>query len=398
MDIVFLILATLLVWVMTPGIAVFYGGFVPERDIKRILFDSFLMFGVAGLLWIMIGYSMSFDGDHFGVIGNLHHWFLAGTSLTAKFGVTKLPTAVYVLFQMMFAVLTPALFLGSIASRTKIKFVIAFVILWSLLIYYPLVHMVWSSSGFLAKLGVLDFAGGTVIHIDAGVTALVLSNLLRSPYQPEGQVKGNSFWILIGTALLWIGWYGFNAGSALSLNSQAIEAFFTTTVAPCSAMLTWIALEQLDKGRVTLSGICTGTICGLVGVTPGAGYVTLPAALAIGVISALGSYYFMNNLKYKLHINDYLDIFGSHGVSGIIGSLATGLFATKAINPSVVTNGLFYGGGWKLLSLQALGVVLTFVMVLVLNSLIVLGLRKVFRGQVFHHDVIKDSELSPLYE
>jgi len=383
MSIVFMILATLLVWVMTPGIAVFYGGFVPKKDISRILFDSFLMFGLAGLMWILIGYSASFEGDHLGIIGNLNHLFLSGVSLTALFGQTKLPTAIVILFQMMFAILTPALFIGAIANRTRIKFVIGFIILWSLLVYYPLVHMVWSSNGFLAKMGVLDFAGGTVIHIDAGITALVLSNFLLKPYKPAGQVRGNSFWILFGTSLLWIGWYGFNAGSALALNAQAIQAFLTTTVAPLSAMLTWITLENTYKGKITLSGICTGTVCGLVGETPGAGYVTIASSFIIGIISALGSYYFMNDLKYKLHINDYLDIFGSHGVSGIIGSLATGLFATKTVNPSVINGGLLVGGGFRLLFVQILGVLFTIFFVVTLNCLIVTGLKRFMKDDVY---------------
>lgn len=378
-----MVLATLLVWIMTPGIAVFYGGFVPKSNITRILFDSFLMFGIAGLMWILVGYSAAFEGNHFGIIGNFNHLFLSGINMTAMFGTTKLPTEVVVLFQMMFAILTPALFIGAIANRTRIKFVIGFIILWSLLIYYPLVHMVWSSDGFLARMGVMDFAGGTVIHIDAGITALVLSNFLLKPYKPTEHPNGNSFWILMGTALLWIGWYGFNAGSALSLNAQAIQAFMTTTVAPLSAMLTWIALENTYKKEITLSGICTGTICGLVGVTPAAGYVTITAALIIGVVSSIGSFYFMNSLKYKLHINDYLDIFGSHGVSGIIGSLTTGLFATKAVNPNVINNGLLVGGGFRLLLVQTLGVLFTIVFVVILNCLIVSGLKRFFKDDIY---------------
>lgn len=388
-----MILATLLVWVMTPGIAVFYGGFVPQNNITRILFDSFLMFGIAGLMWVLVGYSASFEGNHFGIIGNFNHLFLSGVNMTALFGTTKLPTSIVVLFQMMFAILTPALFIGAIANRTRIKFVIGFIVLWSLLIYYPLVHMVWSSNGFLAQMGVLDFAGGTVIHIDAGITALVLSNFLLKPYKPAKQPSGNSFWILMGTGLLWIGWYGFNAGSAMALNTQAIQAFLTTTVAPLSAMLTWIALENTYKKKITLSGICTGTICGLVGVTPAAGYVTLTSAFIIGIISAMGSFYFMNNLKYKFHLNDYLDIFGSHGVSGIIGSLATGLFATKTVNPNVINNGLLTGGGIKLLLIQIIGVLFTVIVVITLNCLIVSGLKKLMKDDVYSPEI---GELDPI--
>ncbi|WP_195701543.1 ammonium transporter [Companilactobacillus futsaii] len=382
MNLVFMILSIMLVWIMVPGIAVFYSGFVPHRDVTRILFDSFLMFGLAGLLWIIIGFSASFEGDNLGLIGNFNHLFLKGIDLSSTFGQTGLPTSVYLLFQMMFAILTPALFLGAMASRVKIRFVILFVILWSLLIYYPLAHIVWSNSGFLAKLGVLDFAGGTVIHIDAGITALILAITLRRPYRYNQEVKGNPLWILMGTILLWLGWYGFNAGSTLKINFIAINAFFTTTIAACSALITWIFLEEMFKGKVTLSGICTGSICGLVGITPGTGYVTILGSLLIGIISAISSFYFMNFLKYQLHLNDYLDIFGCHGVSGIVGSICVGLFATKSVNKNVVTNGLFYGGGFKLLGLQLFGVIFTIVFVSVLGLVIVTVLKKALKDDI----------------
>ncbi|WP_269083224.1 ammonium transporter [Companilactobacillus kimchiensis] len=378
-----MILSSILVWLMVPGIAVFYSGFVPHKDVTRILFNSFLMFGLAGLLWIVIGFSVSFEGNTLGIIGDFKHLFLSGIDLSSTYGTTGLPTSVYALFQMMFAILTPALFLGAVASRVRIRFIILFVILWSLFIYYPLAHIVWSSTGFLAKMGVLDFAGGTVIHIDAGITALILAVTLREPYKYNNeQVQGNPLWILMGTVLLWIGWYGFNAGSALSVSSQAINAFFTTTIAACSSLITWIVLEEIFKSKVTLSGICTGSICGLVGITPGTGYVTIWGSFIIGIISALGSYYFMNYLKYKLHLNDYLDIFGCHGVSGIIGSICVGLFATKSVNNNVITNGLFYGGGLKLLGLQLFGVIFTIIFVSIVGVVIITGLKKLFKNQV----------------
>ncbi|WP_119325359.1 ammonium transporter [Companilactobacillus musae] len=383
MNEVFMILSAILVWIMVPGIAVFYSGFVPHRDVTRILFNSFLMFGLAGLLWIAVGFPISFEGNNFGIIGNFQHLFLSGIDLSSTYGTTGLPTSVYLLFQMMFAILTPALFLGAVASRVRIRFIILFVALWSLFIYYPLAHIVWSSTGFLAKMGVLDFAGGTVIHIDAGITALILAITLREPYKYNNeQVTGNPLWILMGTILLWVGWYGFNAGSALGMNYQAINAFFTTTIAACSSLVTWIVLEQIFKSKVTLSGICTGSICGLVGITPGTGYVTVFGSFIIGIISAIGSFYFMNYLKYKLHLNDYLDIFGCHGVSGIIGSICVGLFATKSVNNSVINNGLFYGGGFKLLGLQIFGVVFTIVFVSIVGIIIVAVLKKLFKNKV----------------
>lgn len=383
MNVVFMILSAILVWLMVPGIAVFYSGFVPKRDVTRILFDSFLMFGVAGLLWIAIGFPISFEGNNFGFIGNFKHLFLSGIDLSSTYGTTGLPTSVYFLFQMMFAILTPALFLGAIASRVRIRFLVMFVILWSVLIYYPLAHIVWSSTGFLAQMGVLDFAGGTVIHINAGITALILAITLRQPYKyTHEQVKGNPLWILMGTVLLWIGWYGFNAGSALAINNQAINAFVTTTIAACTGLVTWMFLEMHFKNKTTLSGICTGSICGLVGITPGTGYVTIFGSFIIGIISAIGSFYFMNYLKYKLNLNDYLDIFGCHGVSGIIGSICVGLFATKSVDKSVINNGLFYGGGLKQLGLQLFGVIFTIIFVSIVGVVIVTVLKKVLSNDI----------------
>ncbi|KRL45674.1 ammonia permease [Companilactobacillus mindensis DSM 14500] len=284
---------------------------------------------------------------------------------------------------MMFAILTPALFLGAIASRVRIRFLVMFVILWSVLIYYPLAHIVWSSTGFLAQMGVLDFAGGTVIHINAGITALILAITLRQPYKyTHEQVKGNPLWILMGTVLLWIGWYGFNAGSALAINNQAINAFVTTTISACTGLVTWMFLEMHFKNKTTLSGICTGSICGLVGITPGTGYVTIFGSFIIGIISAIGSFYFMNYLKYKLNLNDYLDIFGCHGVSGIIGSICVGLFATKSVDKSVINNGLFYGGGLKQLGLQLFGVIFTIIFVSIVGVVIVTVLKKVLSNDI----------------
>lgn len=229
----------------------------------------------------------------------------------------------------------------------------------------------------------MDFAGGTVIHIDAGITAVILAITLRGPYEYTGEhVTGNPLWILLGTVLLWVGWYGFNAGSALNVSTQTINAILTTTIAACSALITWIALEEIFKNQVTLSGICTGSICGLVGITPGTGYVTVFGSFMIGIISAISSYYFMNYLKYRIHLNDYLDIFGCHGVSGIIGSICVGLFATKSVNSNVVTNGLFYGGGLKLFGLQLFGAVFTIIFVAILGTVIVTGLKKLFKDDV----------------
>lgn len=386
MNVLFMLLSTILVWIMVPGIAVFYSGFVPKRDMTRILFNTFIMFGIAGLMWIVVGFPLTFENSNLGLLVDLKHLFLNGIDLHAHYQATGLPTAVYLLFQMMFAILTPALFLGAVASRARIKFIDIFVIFWSLLVYYPMAHMVWAGNGFLFRFGVLDFAGGTVIHINAGITAMILAITLRKPYQYNNEnVPGNPMWIMLGTVLLWIGWYGFNAGSALHIGTQAIDAFFTTTVAACAALIAWIILEKRFKTRVSVNGACTGSIVGLVGITPGAGYVSMTGALIIGVVSALGSFYFMNYLKYKLHLNDYLDIFGSHGVGGIIGSLCVGLFANNTVDNQVPMNGLFYGGGFKLLGIQLFGVVFSVVFISIISTILVFLIKKLFKNDVGIH-------------
>ncbi|AQW21039.1 ammonia permease [Lentilactobacillus curieae] len=379
----FVILSSILVLFMTPGLAFFYGGLVSKRNVVNTMLSVFIMTGVAILLWIIVGYSLSFSGDHFGFIGDLNHFFMHGfkaDSLTA----TKIPESIYSLFQMMFAIITPALFVGAVVGRIKFNFLLVFLIVWSILVYYPMVHMVWSTGGILAKLGTLDFAGGTVVHINAGVTAFVLSAFLgkRIHYGDIPHTHYNLPWVLLGTAILWIGWYGFNAGSALAVNNVAVAAVVTTTVSTGTAMVTWMILDMIISGKPTLVGVCTGTLCGLVGITPAAGFVTIPGAFAIGILATLASYFFVSQLKDRIGIDDALDAFGCHGISGIVGSIATGLFATKSVNPIVTSNGLFYGGGWKLLGIQITATLFTIVFVIIACSIIIKGLSLVMPMRV----------------
>ncbi|RRK11250.1 ammonium transporter [Lactiplantibacillus garii] len=378
----FLVLSSILVFFMTPGLAFFYGGLVSKRNVVNTLLSVFMICGLAIMLWLAFGYSLSFSGNVGGIIGDLKAVWLHGVDLTAL-TPTKIPNGLYLIFQMMFAIITPALFVGAVVGRIRFKFLLSFIICWSLLIYYPMVHMVWDN-GFLASLGVIDFAGGTVVHINAGVTALVLSIFLgpRHKFGEQPEQHYNVLWVLLGTAILWIGWYGFNAGSALAMNDIAVQAFLTTTVATATSMMTWMVVDMLTKGKPTLVGVCTGTLCGLVGITPACGYVTVSGAFWIGLVATLTSYAFISVLKPRLGIDDALDAFGCHGVSGIVGSILTGLFASKQVNGSIALNGLFYGGGFKLFGLQLLATAFTIIFTAVVCSVIIVLLRRVVKMRV----------------
>ena len=374
-NILFIMLASILVFFMTPGLAFFYGGLVPRRNMVNTFVSVFFICGLAVILWILVGYSLSFSGNVAGITGNLNEALLHHVDLNQLMSGIRIPVGLYSLYQMMFAIITPALFVGAIVGRARLSFLAAFIVAWSLLVYYPLVHMVWGG-GILQHLGTLDFAGGTVVHVNAGVTALVLS-MLVGPRLKQTDHHDNQALVLLGTAMLWLGWYGFNAGSALAINDVAIQAMLTTTVATAAAMVAWQALELIFKPNLTLVGSCTGALCGLVAITPATGYVTILGALVIGAGASLVSYWFVEFVKPKLKIDDTLDAFGCHGVSGIWGSLATGLFATAKINPAVIHNGLFYGGGWTQLGLQTLATVVTILYAFGMGWLIVKALQKV---------------------
>ena len=380
------------------NVSLFYGGLVPRRNMVNTFVSVFFICGLAVILWILVGYSLSFSGNVAGITGNLNEALLHHVDLNQLMSGIRIPVGLYSLYQMMFAIITPALFVGAIVGRARLSFLAAFIVAWSLLVYYPLVHMVWGG-GILQHLGTLDFAGGTVVHVNAGVTALVLS-MLVGPRLKQTDHHDNQALVLLGTAMLWLGWYGFNAGSALAINDVAIQAMLTTTVATAAAMVAWQALELIFKPNLTLVGSCTGALCGLVAITPATGYVTILGALVIGAGASLVSYWFVEFVKPKLKIDDTLDAFGCHGVSGIWGSLATGLFATAKINPAVIHNGLFYGGGWTQLGLQTLATVVTILYAFGMGWLIVKALQKVMpvrlsardeaRGWVGINDLVEE--------
>ncbi|WP_105956586.1 ammonium transporter [Apilactobacillus quenuiae] len=378
----FVFLSSILVLFMTPGLAFFYGGLVSKKNVVNTMLSVFIITGLAILLWIILGYSLSFSGNIGGFIGDVSNPFMHGIDLKTLMP-NKIPVSVYAIFEMMFAVITPALFVGSVVGRIHFKFLLIFIILWSIILYYPMVHMVWSANGILAKLGTLDFAGGTVVHINAGVTALVLSIFLGKRIKENRNANHyNLPWVLLGTTILWIGWYGFNAGSALAVNNVAMQATMTTTVATATSMLVWMLLDMHFVGKPQLNGVCTGTLCGLVGITPAAGFVTITGAFIIGITATLASYLFVNYLKPKIGVDDVLDAFGCHGVSGIVGSILTGFLATKSVNSSVTTNGLFYGGGFHMVLIQLVATIGTIVFVVVACSIIIFLLRLVIPMRV----------------
>lgn len=365
----FVMIASVLVFFMTPGLAFFYGGMVSRRNTVSTMLSVFYICGLAVILWVILGYSLSFSGNIVGLVGNLKELMLNHVSLD-KLTATNIPLGVYSLFQMMFAIITPALFVGAVVGRVRFSFLTFFIICWSILVYYPLVHMVWGG-GILAKLGALDFAGGTVVHINAGITALALS-LWVGPRRSKNNQPANPSWVLLGTAILWIGWYGFNAGSALAINDVAVQAMITTTISTAAAMVTWQLLEALQTKHTTLVGTCTGALCGLVAITPAAGYVSINAAFWIGMGGSICSFYFITEIKPLLRrIDDPLDAFGCHGVSGIWGSIATGLFASHAINHQVTYDGLFVNGSWHLFGIQLLATIITILMAFIASTIII---------------------------
>lgn len=393
----FVFIASVLVFFMTPGLAFFYGGMVSKKNAVNTMISVFMITGVAIVLFIAFGYNLAFGKNVGGIFGFSKSFFLNGFDLKSLYskdsGITILT---YLMFQMMFSIIAPALFVGAIVGRMKFKFLLAFVVIWSTLIYYPMVHMVWTLGGILAKIGMLDFAGGTVVHINAGITALLLSIFVgpRLGFDPDREVKHyNLPWVLMGTSILWIGWYGFNVGSTLTVSDVATQAFLTTTVATGTSFVVWMFLDMFLREKTNMIGLCTGALCGLVGITPAAGYVTVAGACAIGLICTLASYTFIHVIKPKLRVDDPLDAFGCHGVSGIVGSILTGAFATKIVNPQI-ENGLFYGGGLHLISAQVLGTLFTIVFVGVMTCAIVLPLKKFIPIRVSREEELMGLDLA----
>ncbi len=350
-DTAFMLFSSALVLLMTPGLAFFYGGFVRSRNVLNTLMMSFVLMGIVGVTWILWGYSLAFaPGTPF--IGGLQWLGLNGVGVELSDYAPTIPHQTFMLFQGMFAIITPALISGAIAERMNFTAYSLFVLLWSTFIYNPLAHMVWAKGGFLGLtggIGALDFAGGTVVHISSGVSALVAAIVLgpRKVYPHRLSPPHNVPFILLGAGLLWFGWFGFNGGSALSAGSLATVAFVTTNTSAAAGALTWLILEKVLRGKPTAVGAATGGVAGLVGITPAAGFVTPLAAILIGSITTVVCFYAVS-FKHKVQVDDALDTYPIHGVGGTVGAILTGVFATTAVNPGG-KNGLLYGNPQELL-------------------------------------------------
>jgi Amt family ammonium transporter len=373
-DTAWLLVSTALVMLMVPGLALFYGGLVRSRAALNTFMMSFAALAVVSVQWILGGYSLAFAPGS-AVVGGLSMIGLAGVGLAPAAGYAPtVPHLLYAAYQMMFAGITVALISGAMVERIKFPVYLLFAVLWTTLVYDPLAHWVWAEGGWLRTLGALDFAGGTVVHISAGTAALVSAlvlgrrhDLTRTPLLPH-----NVPFTLVGAGLLWFGWFGFNAGSALAADGVAANALVTTHAAAAAGLATWIAVELLRTRQATAVGGATGLVVGLVAITPAAGFVTPRAALAIGALGALASHAAMH-LRARTRIDDALDVFACHGVAGIVGALLTGVFATRAVNPAG-GDGLLAGHA-ALLGAQALGVVVTIVFAGALTAAILLPLR-----------------------
>ncbi|MBP6937786.1 MAG: ammonium transporter [Deltaproteobacteria bacterium] len=371
-DTSWMLVSTALVMLMTPGLGLFYGGMVRSKNVLGTMMHSFMCIGIVSVLWVVCGYSLAFGPDIRGVIGSLDWVGLSEVGMEPGPYSEHVPHIVFSAFQLMFAIITPALITGAFAERMKFSAFILFTVFWSILVYVPVCHWVWGG-GWLGTMGALDFAGGTVIHINSGVAALAAALIIgrRRGFGQEPFYPNNITLTMLGAGLLWFGWFGFNAGSAVAANGVAGLAFFNTHVATAAAALSWIVFEQVVRKKPTSLGFASGAVAGLVAITPGAGFVTPVPALAIGFVAGMLCY-FAILAKEKLGYDDSLDVVGVHGVGGLWGALATGLFA------SVGGTGLFYGDPHQFL-VQLAGAMAVIVFSFVATSLVLLAIRK-FNG------------------
>ena len=364
-DIAWVLVSTALVFLMTPGLAFFYGGMVNRKNVISTMIKSVVAAGIVGVLWIVCGFSLAFGDTVKGVIGDpttfafFHNvkghaaWPLANT----------IPLTLFSLFQLMFAIITPGLVVGAVAERIRFTSYILFIVLFSLLVYAPVAHWSWHPEGFLAKMGAFDFAGGTVVHITAGCAALAGAMVLKrrkSHVENKEIPPANVPYVLIGTGLLWFGWFGFNAGSAVGATTLAVNAFGTTTTAAASAGLTWMFFDVIKGKKPSVLGFCIGAVVGLVAITPAAGYVGIPQSIIVGLIAAVVSNIAIAIKQKSTTLDDTLDVFPCHGLGGMVGMLLTGVFASTAVN-SAGPNGLFYGNpGFFFTQFKAMGIVVVY--------------------------------------
>ena len=389
-DTAWVLVSAALVLFMTPGLALFYGGMVRAKHVLAMLMQNFFSMGLISILWVAVGYSLAFGGTgkwigNFDFVGlkDVAKMYPADPGGVEWFSLFTIPPLIFMAYQMMFAIITPALITGAIADRMRFSAWVWFLGLWSILVYSPVAHWVFAPSGWLFKKGALDFAGGTVVHINAGIAALVLTVMLgkRKGWPKRPMPPHNLPLTMIGTGILWFGWFGFNAGSALAANGLAAQAFVNTNLAAAAAMLSWLAIERISGGHATTLGAASGAVAGLVAITPCAGFVGGMAPVYIGLIAGVLCFLGIS-LKNKFGFDDSLDVIGVHLVGGIVGSMLLGLFSDKTVN-GVGADGTFFGGGASLLGKQAIAVVatlvfsgvMTFIIAKVLDMVIPGGLR-----------------------
>lgn len=374
----FMLICTAFVFFMTPGLAFFYGGLVRRKNVVNTMMACAAIMGLSVVMWTLFGYSLAFGGNHGGIIGDFRWFAMNGVGWEPGPYADTIPHLVFAAFQMMFAMITPALITGAVVGRMRFKALFLFVAIWSVIVYYPMAHMVWGDGGFLAAIGSVDFAGGNVVHISSGVSALVLAIYLK---QRRGYAKAtyrthNIPFVFLGAAMLWFGWFGFNAGSALKADGLAAHAFMTSSISSACALLTWMLIEVIREGKPTLVGASTGLVIGLVAITPGAGFVPVWASFIIGILVSPICYFKVILLKQKLKIDDALDAFGCHGIGGIWGGIATGLFGKSSINSVAKWDGLVFGD-YRLFLAQVLSIVIA-IAVAIVGTLICIGIVRIF--------------------
>jgi Amt family ammonium transporter len=397
-DTAFVLFSAALVMFMTPGLALFYGGMVRGKNVLGTIMQSFIILGVITFEWVLWGYSMAFGPDHGGIIGGLDWFGLKGVGMTPSpdYGTT-IPHLAFMIFQCMFAIITPALITGAFAERVKFSAFLLFTLLWATFVYNPLCHWVWGVGGWMGKLGALDFAGGTVVHISSGMAALAAALFIgrRLGYGSTAYIPHNVPMTVTGAALLWFGWFGFNAGSALACNGLAASAFVVTHIASALAALTWMFMEWIHRGKPTTLGAASGAVAGLVAITPGSGFVGPLSAIIIGGLAGIICYGGVL-IKSRLGYDDSLDVVGIHGLGGTWGALATGLFASTAVNPNAA-DGLFFGNPGQLwiqfVSVIA-SMIFAFIMTLIILKIVdvIIGLRVTEEDEIRGLDVSLHNE------
>ena len=395
-DTAFILISAALVMLMTiPGLALFYSGLVRRKNVLGTIMQSFILVGLITIQWVIIGYSLSFGPDWMGLIGGLEWFGLSGVGLDPNpdYAAT-IPHQAFMIYQAMFAIITPCLIAGAFAERMKFSAFVIFSLLWATIVYDPLAHWVWGVGGWMRNMGALDFAGGTVVHISSGVSALAAALVMgkRIGYMRDPMPPHNMTLVVIGAALLWFGWFGFNAGSALSSGGLATSAFVVTHIAAAAASITWIFIEWIRHGKPTILGAASGAVAGLVAITPAAGFVGPISAILIGISVGIVCFLAVVILKNILGYDDSLDAFGIHGVGGSLGALATGLFASKIINPAGA-DGLFFGNPGQL-GIQVLATVVTAVFSFVATLIILKVIDLIIGIRVQEEDEIMGLDLS----